>query len=189
MLKFIEELKRRNVFKVAGIYVVCAWVLLQVADVVVPAAGLPAWLVTFVLYLAIIGLPFALVLSWMFDLTWSGIKQDSEDAAKKQFSLTSPVFMLALAIFAGSSFVAYKISLPVGEVTQSIAVIPFVNLTGDEEQEFLSDGITEEILNRLFRLDDLKVIARTSVFALKVWLYHLSVHASTSAGTSTTSKA
>ena len=164
---FIEELKRRNVLMVAGIYVVCAWVLLQVADVVVPAAGLPAWLVTFVLYLAIIGLPFALVLSWMFDLTWSGIKQDSEDAAKQQFRLTSPVFILALAIFAGSSFVAYKMSLPVGEVTQSIAVIPFVNLTGDEDQEFLSDGITEEILNRLFRLADLKVIARTSVFALK----------------------
>ena len=56
MHKFIEELKRRNVIKVAGIYVVCAWVLLQVADVVVPAAGLPEWLVTFVLYLAIIGL-------------------------------------------------------------------------------------------------------------------------------------
>ena len=167
MHKFIEELKRRNVIKVAGIYVVCAWVLLQVADVVVPAAGLPGWLVTFVLYLAIIGLPFALVLSWMFDLTWSGIKQDSEDAARKKFRLSSPVFMLALAVFAGSSFVAYKISLPAAEITQSIAVMPFINLTGDEDQEFLSDGITEEIMNRLFRLDDLKIIARTSVFSLK----------------------
>ena len=167
MRKFITELKRRNVLKIAGLYVVFAWVLLQVADVVVPAAGLSEWLVTFVLYLTIIGFPFALLLSWMFDLTWKGIKQDSQDAARRQFRFFSPAVVVLIALFVGSSFVAYKISQPPPDLTPSIAVIPFANLTGDEDNEFLSDGITEEILNRLFRLDNLKVIARTSVFALK----------------------
>jgi TolB-like protein len=167
MRNFIEELKRRNVLKIAGLYVVFAWVLLQVADVVVPAAGLSEWLVTFVLYLTIIGFPFALMLSWMFDLTWKGVKQDSQDAATRQFRFFSPAVVVLIALFVGSSFVAYRISQPPPDLTPSIAVIPFANLTGDEGNEFLSDGITEEILNRLFRLDNLKVIARTSVFALK----------------------
>ena len=167
MLRLLEELKRRNVIKAAGIYVIGAWLLLQVADVVVPAAGLPEWLITFVLYLAIIGFPFALVLSWMFDLTRKGISQDSRDAAKQQFRLASPVGLLTFALFAVSAYVAYTISLPPPDRVQSIAVIPFTNLTGDDAQEFLSDGITEEIMNRLFRLDELKVISRTSVFALK----------------------
>ncbi len=167
MLRLVDELKRRNVIKAAGIYVIGAWLLLQVADVVVPAAGLPEWLITFVLYLAIIGFPFALVLSWMFDLTRKGISQDSQDAAKQRFRLASPAVMLTIALFAGSAYVAYRISLPQPDRVQSIAVIPFTNLTGDDAQDFLSDGITEEIMNRLFRLDELKVISRTSVFALK----------------------
>ncbi len=141
--------------------------LLQVADAVVPAAGLPEWMVTFVLYLEMVGFPFALVLSWMFDLTSKGVKQDQEDAARRQYRLRSPAFMLVVAMFAGSSFVAYEMSQPPSDLTPSIAVIPFVNLTGDENQDFLSDGITEEIMNSLFRLKNLKVIARTSVYAVK----------------------
>jgi len=104
MHKFIKELKRRNVLKFVGIYVVSAWILLQVADVVVPAAGLPAWLITFVLYLAIVGFPFALVLSWMFDLSTKGIEQDRSDASKQRFRFTSPAFMLTVALFAGSAY-------------------------------------------------------------------------------------
>jgi len=167
MPRLLEELKRRNIIKGAGLYVIGAWLLLQVADVVVPAAGLPEWLITFVLYLAIIGFPFALILSWMFDLSRKGISQDSQDAAKQHFRLASPAVMLTLALFSGSAFVAYTISLPPPDRTQSIAVIPFTNLTGDAAQDFLSDGITEEIMNRLFRLDKLKVISCNSVFALQ----------------------
>lgn len=167
MGKFIEELKRRNVIKFAGIYVVAAWVLLQVSDVVVPAAGLPDWVITFVLYLMILGFPFALALSWMFDLTRKGVEPDGQDLGRQRFSFSTPVFIFALAVFAGATLIAYKSALPPPNLTPSIAVIPFSNLTGDRDRDFLSDGITEGILNQLFRLENLKVIARTSVFALK----------------------
>ena len=165
MSKFIEELIRRQVFKSAGIYIVAAWVLLQVADIVVPAAGLPDWIVTFVLYILILGFPFAVMLSWFFDLTRKGVEREDGDRLGRK--LISPAVMLTIATFAVTSFFAYKMALPPPDLTPSIAVIPFENLTGDESQAFLSDGITEEIMNKLFRVKNLKVIARTSAYAIK----------------------
>ena len=167
MSGFIAELKRRQVIKSAGIYIVFAWVLLQVADVVVPAAGWPEWVVTFVLYLMILGFPFTLLLAWMFDLTRKGVEREQGDSGKKPLKLTSPAILLSLVVFAGGAYLAYQKALPPPDLTPSIAVIPFENLTGDASQDFLSDGITEEIMNNLFRLKNFKVIARTSVYAVK----------------------
>jgi adenylate cyclase len=167
MSRFIEELKRRQAFKSAGIYIVFAWVLLQVADVVVPAAGWPDWVVTFVLYLMILGFPFILILSWMFDLTKKGIEREEQVSSKKSLSFGSPIILVSLLAFFGGTYFAYQEALPPPDLTPSIAVIPFENLTGDKNQDFLSDGIAEEIMNKLFRMPNLKVIARTSVYAVK----------------------
>jgi len=117
MTKLIEELKRRHVFRFAGIYIVSGWVLLQVADVVVPAAGLPEWIITFVLYLAMLGFPFALALAWMFNLTRKGVEQDKQDTSRQPFSPASPAFIVALLVFAGSAYFAYKKALPAPDLT------------------------------------------------------------------------
>jgi TolB-like protein/Tfp pilus assembly protein PilF len=166
MSRIIEELKRRQVLKPTGIYIVFAWVLLQVADVVVPAAGWPEWVITFVLYLMILGFPFVLLLSWMFDLTSKGVERE-DSSSKKSFSLDSPIILVSLLVFFGGAYFAYQKALPLPDLTPSIAVIPFENLTGDENQDFLSNGITEEIMNNLFRMQNLKVISRISVYAVK----------------------
>jgi adenylate cyclase len=166
MSRLIEELKRRQVLKSVGIYIVFAWVLLQVADVVVPATGWPEWIVTFVLYLMILGFPIVMLLSWMFDLTSKGVERE-DSSSKKPFSLGSPIILVSLLVFFGGAYFAYEKALPPPDLTPSIAVIPFENLTGDENQDFLSDGISEEIMNNLFRMHNLKVISRISVYAVK----------------------
>jgi TolB-like protein/Flp pilus assembly protein TadD len=141
--RFFTELKRRKVYRVAAGYTVLAWVLIQVATQVFPFFEIPTWAVRLVVVALVLGFPVALLLSWAFDLTPSGIKRtDDIDAAKP-----APVAPLPKP--------------PPPE--KSIAVLPFENLSDDQQNTYFADGIQDDILSSLAKLADLKVISRTSV--------------------------
>ena len=104
MASFFEELGRRKVFRVAGLYLVSAWLILQIADVVIPALFLPNWTVTLVLYLLILAFPLILVLAWHFDFTADGLKQDAADKSRGLKGLKSGIaFSMVFAIVGAAS--------------------------------------------------------------------------------------
>jgi len=147
---FYKELKRRKVIRVAFVYVVMAWVVVEVASVMFPGLLLPEWSVRLVIGLAIIGFPIAIVLAWAVELTPDGPKLESVDGAKaleKTHDDSGPP-----ADRNGFS---------------SIAVLPFLNLSNDPDNEYFSDGMSEELLNLLCKLPQLTVASRTSSFSFK----------------------
>ena len=190
VMSFIDELKRRNVIKVAIAYAVIAWILMQVAATTFPALKLPDWTVTLVAVLILIGFPLALIFAWAFELTPEGIKLEKDvvrsestthiTGRKVDFTIIT-VLVLALVYFAYEEYVidpAQEQALieagTQAEATSetatrdmSIAVLPFVNMSDDPGNEYFSDGMSEEVLNLLVKIPDLKVIARTSSFAFK----------------------
>ena len=172
---FISELKRRNVFRVGAAYAIVSWLIVQVIDIAFPRLGLPDWTITLVLVLLLIGLPVALILAWAFELTPDGVKK-AEDTGEDQ-SVPVPGgqklnFLIAGALVAALGFIAYQNfsfgpDQVFGEgagVDKSVAVLPFDDLSEGGDQEWFSDGLTEEILNSLARLPELRVISRTSSF-------------------------
>jgi len=207
-MSLLAELKRRNVIRVAILYVVTAWLLLQAADVGMSALGLPEWTGRMVLLLLGLGFPVALVFSWVYELTPDGLRRDSEvDAAGPLSARTGQkmnaaiIVLLLIAIGLG---VADRLASPVtgsaagpgggaeapadkvaGTVTptdiergvdavvrspaseSSIAVLPFADLSPEGDNEYFSDGLTEELLNALAKVRALKVAGRTSSFAYK----------------------
>jgi TolB-like protein len=187
VMSFIDELKRRNVLRVAIAYIVTAWLLLQVADVVLNNIEAPDWVFRAILLLVALGFPFALIFAWAFELTPEGLKREHEvDRSESITHITGrkldfiiiAVMALAIGYFAYDEFViepaqeealatdsAQEIVAP--EVQQSIAVLPFVNMSDDPGNEYFSDGLSEEILNLLAKIPNLKVIGRTSSFAFK----------------------
>jgi len=194
-LSLFNELKRRNVFKVGVAYVVISWLVAQVLQLVFESFGTPDWVMKTVLVLLATGLPFVLFFAWAFEITPEGIKRESEvDRSKSITTQTGRklnnaivvVLVLALGYFAVDKFVlspvrdAALVEAARQEIQQqeaevpaevqpdkSIAVLPFVNMSGDEENEYFSDGLTEELLNALSRVKELKVTGRTSSFAFK----------------------
>ena len=169
---FFSELKRRNVYKVAVAYIVAGWALSQGIAQVFPVFDVPNWLIRLLVLLIMIGLPIALVLAWMFELTPQGIKRtetaDAMPAATRQKKHAWIfVVIIAGAISLGLFFLG-RITAPsklggVNEVSsKSIAVLPFENLSSDKENAYFADGIQDEILTRLSKIADLKVISRTS---------------------------
>ena len=190
MASLFIELRRRNVFRVALAYIVAAWLLLQVADVVLNNIEAPAWVFRAILLLVVGGFPFALIFAWAFEMTPEGLKKEKDvDRSESITHITGrkldfmiiAVLVLALAYFAYDEFVIdpaqdealATASIQTEEVTEtdtpemSIAVLPFVNMSSDPEQEFFSDGISEELLNVLAQLPGLRVAARTSSFQFK----------------------
>jgi len=186
-MSFIKELRRRNVIRVAMAYMIAAWLLLQVADVVTNNIGAPGWVFQAILLLVALGFPIALIFAWAFELTPEGLKREHEvdrsdsitqvTGRKLDFMIIG-VMSLAIAYFAYDEFVvepAQEESLlsdstqeiVATEVQQSIAVLPFVNMSDDAANEYFSDGLAEELLNLLAKIPELKVIARTSSFAFK----------------------
>lgn len=194
-MSIFNELKRRNVFKVGIAYVIVAWLVAQVLQLVFESFGTPVWAIKSVLVLLAIGLPFALFFAWAFEMTPDGIKREedvdrsqsitSQTSSKLNFMITV-VMALALVYFAYDKFVlsgdrqaapaeettSAIVEAPVAEEVStesdwSIAVLPFVNMSSDPEQEYFSDGISEELLNGLAKIDSLKVAARTSSFSFK----------------------
>jgi TolB-like protein/Flp pilus assembly protein TadD len=177
MNDFFGELKRRNVYKVAVAYVVAGWALSQGIAQVLPVFDIPNWVIRLIVLLIIIGLPIALVLAWMFELTPHGIKRtadvDLEEARSRSHAWVYIVVVGALVsiglFFAGRYTAGTKTVSPFANQrgTKSIAVLPFVNMSSDKNDEYLSDGVSEELINALSKIRDLQVKARTSSFAFK----------------------
>ncbi|MDH5630469.1 MAG: hypothetical protein OEY96_09990 [Gammaproteobacteria bacterium] len=173
-MNIIQELKRRNVFKVAIAYLVVGWLAIQVIVNVTVPLSLPDWAPSLVIVLLAIGFPIALIFAWAFELTPDGIKKSKDvDQGSSISHLTSRkidfIIIGALVLIIGGLVYERMTNKPsiLPEDKISIAVLPFVNMSSDPEQEFFSDGITEEILNALVRVEGLKVTARTSAFAYK----------------------
>ena len=176
---FFAELKRRNVYKVAVAYAVVAWLLIQIATQVFPFFDIPNWVVRLVILLIIIGFPIALVIAWAFELTAEGIKRtQAADAAHLRASSKHTwiyVVVIAALMSAGLFFLGrYTASRnpgggPGGDSlpAKSIAVLPFDNLSRDPENAYFAEGVQDEILTRLAKVADLKVISRTSTQQFK----------------------
>jgi adenylate cyclase len=173
---FFAELKRRNVYKVAVAYAVVAWLLIQIATQVFPFFEIPNWAVRLVVLAIVVGFPIALVIAWAFELTPEGIKRTDVADATHQHSRGKTWIYVAIigaavsvALFlvgrytAGINASAARTELP----TKSIAVLPFVNMSADKNDEYLSDGMTEELINVLSKMPGLRVPGRTSCFAFK----------------------
>jgi len=179
-MSFIKELKRRNVFRVAIAYAIVGWLLVEIASVILPALLLPDWIFRALVVFVILGFPLAMIFAWAFELTPEGIKKEKDvDRSESITHVTSrklDYLIITILVVAVTFLLADKFFLSddretsVGEVvatSQSIAVLPFVNISSDKEQEYFSDGITEEILNLLASVKELKVAGRTSSFAFK----------------------
>jgi len=169
---FFSELKRRNVYKVTIAYAVVSWLLIQVATQVFPFFEIPNWAVRLVVLLLVIGFPIAFILGWAFELTPEGIKRTEElDQMPQQQSKNRAwiyVVIIAGAISIGLFFLGrYTASFRAGAqrtetFEKSIAVLPFENLSDDKANAYFATGIQDEIMTRLAKIADLKVISRTS---------------------------
>ncbi len=195
-MSLFNELKRRNVIKVTIAYIVMAWLVMQVADVILNNIVAPGWVFHVLLLFLAIGLPFAVFFAWAFEMTPEGLKRESEvdrsqsittKTGRKLDFLIIGVLVLALGYFAYDKFVlsasrddalveattqavteqAATESEASAESDKSIAVLPFVNMSDDASNEYFSDGISEELLNVLAQYPDLRVAARTSSFQFK----------------------
>jgi adenylate cyclase len=168
----LAELKRRRVFRVAGLYGVVAWIIAEVSSVVFPVLLLPEWTVTFVVILLILGFPLAMILAWAYDIGPQGIERTPPVVVPAAVSRRTQAWlvyglMLVLAM-AGLGWLLWPRMVPSPTaVYESIAVMPFANLSGDPANDFFSDGMAEELLNLLAQVPGLQVAARTSSFAFK----------------------
>jgi adenylate cyclase len=175
---FFAELKRRNVYKVAVAYAVVGWVIAQIATQIFPFLEIPNWVVRLVIVLIAIGFPIALVIAWAFEATPAGIKRTEDvdlDATAKQPKKHAWIYVVAIgaAFSIGLFFVGRYSARNTATVAgtelsaKSIAVLPFDNLSRDPDNAFFAEGVQDEILTRLAKVADLKVIARTSTQKFK----------------------
>jgi TolB-like protein/Tfp pilus assembly protein PilF len=203
-VNFLAELRRRNVIRMAGLYLVGAWLVVQVAATLLPVFEAPGWVMRVLVALLAAGFVAALVFSWVYELTPEGLKRDADvspaesvapQTARRMDRTIIVVLLLALGYFAVDKFVlapsgpeAAGDALPSAPAatpasgttavvpanpeampldTKSIAVLAFANMSADKDNEYFSDGVAEEILNALAKIDDLKVAGRTSSFYFK----------------------
>ncbi len=212
-MTFFEELKRRNVVKVAVVYLISSWLLLQVTDVLSSLLPVPEWAGSLVVMLLVLGFFPAIIFSWVYEMTPEGLKREKEidrsqsitsHTGRKINILIVTLLVLAIAAVAVDRLIpegervasgsagggvsdegggieavvdetleleADPASLAAGKFApapeRSIAVLPFVNMSGSQENEYFSDGLTEELLNVLAKMDGLRVAARTSSFRFK----------------------
>jgi TolB-like protein len=191
-MSFFEELKRRNVFRVGIAYAVSAWVLLQIVDLVLENITAPEWIMQVFMLALGIGFPLAIIFAWAFEMTPDGVKLEKHvDRSQSITRVTGQkmnrgiIIALAIAVvlllvdrfrmtpdtespIAENPVDTTEAVIDAVETTEkSIAVLPFVNMSSDPEQDYFADGISEEILNALAKVTDLKVAGRTSSFAFK----------------------
>ena len=169
-MKLLEELKRRNVFQMAVFYAVAAWLVLQVVDVLTSLIGLPSWVGPAVLALLAVGFPIAMIFSWFYELTPDGISLEKDverGETSTRFMGGRLNFIFISLLCAAVILFAYDKWWSRGPLEKSVAVLPFENMSGDVEQEYFSDGISEELLNLLGQIPDLRVISRTSSFSFR----------------------
>jgi TolB-like protein len=197
MAGLFQELKRRNVVRVGLAYIVVGWVVVQIGEVLFDAFGTPDWVIKTVIVLIALGFPFAILFAWAFELTPEGLMKTREvdlsksithNTGRKLDFVIIGALTLALGYFiwerqardhtdaivnepVAAEIEADEASEPEPVATpdarRSIAVLPFVNMSSDQEQEYFADGLTEEILNSLAKAPDLLVAARTSSFGFK----------------------
>jgi TolB-like protein/Flp pilus assembly protein TadD len=180
--RFLAELKGRGVYRVAAFYAAGSWALLQIADVFFPIMGLPDWAITSLLGAAAIGFPIALVLAWIFEITPGGIVETdagSVDFGRLHLSparLLELVLLIALVCLVGFLYLerltedeatGNAVGAGLADARPSVAVMAFENMSDDPSAEYFGDGLAEEILNLLARLNELNVAARTSSFYYK----------------------
>jgi TolB-like protein/Flp pilus assembly protein TadD len=173
---FFAELKRRNVYKVAVAYAVVSWLLIQAASILLPTFEAPAWVMKVLVLVIIFGFPVALIFSWAFQITPEGIKLESEIEPNKSIARRTGrkivAVTIALAVVAAGLFVYQLVrsksdtprpsEAATAAPSKSIAVLPFDNLSRDPDNAFFAEGVQDEILTRLAKVADLKVISRTS---------------------------
>src|SRR5262249_5798669 len=179
---FFAELKRRNVYKVAVAYAVVAWLIIQAASILLPTFDAPSWAMKVIVLLLVLCFPVALVLSWAFEITPEGIVRETEVEASKSIThhtgrkivaLTIVLAVIAAGLFVFQFLRARSTSSPRETASaarteattvpnKSIAVLPFDNLSRDPDNAYFVEGIQDEILTRLAKIADLKVIARSS---------------------------
>jgi TolB-like protein len=183
----LAELKRRKVVRVAVVYAATAFVILQVADIMLPNLGVPDWALRLVVLLLVLGFPVALVLAWALELTPEGVKRTESAASEAGEATIAPALLGKRTVFVSAIMMTLGIGLGAGwffrpmssvlplaaghtaaaDMARSIAVLPFVNMSDDAANEFFADGISEELLNVLVRVDGIGVASRTSSFAYK----------------------
>ncbi|MCH7509969.1 MAG: tetratricopeptide repeat protein [Proteobacteria bacterium] len=172
---FIQELKRRNVFRVAAIYVIVSWLLMQIGDVMFPALLLPEWTTTMLVAFLLLGFPIAVILAWAYEVTPEGVKRTKDIEPGESITHTTGrkidfiiiavlavavVFLIAKVWFEDDTAPPGIASIP----DKSIAVLPFANISAAEENaEFFAAGVHDELLTLLSRIGGIKVISRTSV--------------------------
>ncbi len=190
-MSFLNELKRRNVFRVGIAYVIVSWLLAQVADLMLENFGAPGWVIKSFLGFLIIGFPLALFFAWAFELTPEGVKREAEvdrsqsiasQTGQKLNNVIIGILVVALGWFVWDKFGSAPETIKAVEVVQppleevikeqvpdvkSIAVLPFVAMSNGADDEYFADGLTEEILNSLAQLPELLITARTSSFHFK----------------------
>jgi TolB-like protein len=169
-LSLIQELKRRGVVRVVLAYLAGAWLLLQIADLALPAYGFSDEAMVLLINIVVIGVIPAAILSWAFDWTPDGIARDTGRAMPRANARRMDRAIIVVLLLAISYFVVDKFWLRPAlelEIDRSIAVLPFINMSSDPEQDYFSDGISEEILNLLARVKELRVISRSSAFAYR----------------------
>ena len=197
-LPVFEQLKQRNVFRVAVLYVVVCWLILDPLHVIFHMAGAPEWVNHVVLIVMAVGFPLVLIVSWVYEITPEGLKPTIEVPHQESIRKATgrrldraiiAVLAVTLAYFVVDKFWVSKhlatkepaasvaarpaartvpaVAAAFNPPPNSIAVLPFVNLSGDKEQEYFSDGLTEELLNSLAQINDMQVAARTSSFSFK----------------------
>src|SRR5256885_3862982 len=175
MSNFFAELKRRNVYKVAVAYAVVGWLVIQVAATIVPALHLAEGITTAVVVVVLVGFPVALVVAWAFEMTPEGMKRTEDirsDEKIPQWSRRKFAALILVIAIAAASLLGYQVfrakpsaiaSASNPDVPmKSIAVLPFENLSEDKANAYFAEGIQDEILTRLAKIADLKVISRTS---------------------------
>jgi adenylate cyclase len=157
---FWQELKRRKVVRVAIGYTLVAWVLVEISSVLFPALLLPDWSTRLVVALALVGFPIAVVLAWAFETSPEGLRRELSAA-------DSGLAPMPAAIPAQRDGSAANRRLELADERRAIVVLPFSNLSESAENEYFSDGVTEEILNLLARQPELRVVSRTTSFSFK----------------------
>jgi len=161
MSGFFEELQRRKVYRVAAAYVVAAGFLIQIASAAFPAWELPNWSLRLVIVLLLIGFPIALILAWAYDITPQGIQGTPKTPGGHR--RRNLILLIASAVVISASAGFFLLPRAIWQkVDKSVAVLPFQNLSDDPANAYFADGIQEEVLTRLTKIGDLKVISRTS---------------------------
>lgn len=176
MSQLFQELKRRNVFRVAIAYLAVAWLIIQVADVVFDNIEAPGWLMLSLMFFLAIGFPIAVLFAWAYEMTPEGLKREKDvdrtssitQETGQKLNRTIIAVLSVAVVFLLVDKLLLREAPPESIITdRSVAVLPFVAMSSGEDDEYFADGLTEEILNSLTRVPELLVTARTSAFYFK----------------------